>query len=428
MKGPIFEDSKKQKFYYSPFTGRIVPVPREITLDDLVEEPGHFIFKSNPEEVKRRLEEERQSIILEATQECNLRCSYCIYGGDYVGERVHSKKSMSIEVALRASEDFLNHSKKSKFKTISFYGGEPTLNFDVVKKVILAYEGEKGLRFSISTNGTTLEKHARFIQDHRILTAISLDGPKEINDKNRVYNGTNRGSYEGIIKGLNQLNDSFKRKNISFSATIGDSKDFMTCGDFFSSFFPHNAFRVGFVKSWDSPMEQITATKKDFEKLKRRYVQIMARGEKAPTFLSFLFEEGLDLIDNRVRNYGGDELPVSGSCIPGVRKLFVTTEGLYYPCEKLSYPGLEIGNDKEGIDQNKIQKLLNFVEENVNTYCSNCWAGTICNSCIILDSRRGGEYDQERLSKNCEMKRNSIMGYLGIYADLKQIKQLKGGE
>jgi uncharacterized protein len=329
---------------------------------------------------------------------------------------------MNIETALNACKDFLDHSKKTGFRMISFYGGEPTLNFELIEKIVLTYEQEKGLGFSVSTNGTKLKDYAKFIQDHRIFVAVSLDGPKGIHDKNRVSK-EKKGSYDEIMKGLNALDDSFKKHHLSFSATIKDPEDFMSCFEFFSNNFQNNAFRVGFVKFLDSPKKEVMATRKDFERLKNIYLQMVTNNNKIPTFLSFLFEEGLNLIDNRVRNYNEEELSCLHSCIPGVRKLFITTEGKYYPCEKLAYPELEIGDNKQGIDRDKVLGLLKFVIDKENDYCSTCWAGTICNSCILLESRKEGKYDQERLCQNCDKKRNSIIDYLSLYADLKKVKK-----
>lgn len=74
-------------------------------------------------------------VVLQVTQNCNLRCSYCAYSGSYFN-RTHSKKRMSTETAIRAVDFFMSHSSEVSKSTIGFYGGEPLLEFSLIKKVV----------------------------------------------------------------------------------------------------------------------------------------------------------------------------------------------------------------------------------------------------------------------------------------------------
>lgn len=145
-------------------------------------------------------------LVLQVTQKCNLRCSYCVYSGDYKN-RNHSQKEMSWETAKEAVDYLYGHSMSSEDIYISFYGGEPLLMFRLIKEVVEYVKREycqRTVHFNLTTNGTlfTPEIVQYFIKNN-IQIMFSLDGPKEVHDKNRIFAGSNRGSFE-------KLRDSMK--------------------------------------------------------------------------------------------------------------------------------------------------------------------------------------------------------------------------
>ena len=124
MKGLLFKSKGGEQFYYSPLTGRIIQLPEEVTRDKLAQEDFKFKFGYDKDRVRKVLSSNLENLILEGTQDCNLRCGYCIYGGEYIGERNHQAFSMSLDVAQQAATFFLDHSKETRpIRVISFYGG-----------------------------------------------------------------------------------------------------------------------------------------------------------------------------------------------------------------------------------------------------------------------------------------------------------------
>jgi len=106
------------------------------------------------------LERKVPKITLQVTQDCNLRCKYCIYSEEHSqGQRSHSTKTMSWESAKRAIDFLREHSVDSPNVNVGLYGGEPLLEFDLVKKIVEyskeCFEG-KELTFNMTTNGTLL--------------------------------------------------------------------------------------------------------------------------------------------------------------------------------------------------------------------------------------------------------------------------------
>lgn len=437
IKGPLFRNRKGNQFYYSPLTNRIIPVPNKLSSDNLVLENGKFKFGYNREKVLNKLSNCLESLVLEGTQDCNLRCNYCIYGGNYDGERVHRPFSMDLDVAEKASEFLLAHSNELKQpRIISFYGGEPLLNFSLIENLIKKYQNEKKLMFSISTNGTLLKRHAPFLQENKILVAVSIDGPSQIHDRNRKFID-GRGSYDTIIDALSKFDETFIKHNLSFSATLDREEDLMEAYSFFSNEFPDNSFRIGFAKFWDSKLSKriVALSHEDFVSLAGRYQKGISDG-KVPSFLKFFFDIPMTRIHERGGQYDSSFIEPRGFCVPGTRKLFVKPDGKFYTCEKLGSDFFEIGNIEDGIDETKVFNLLDEIYSLSTINCSNCWATPLCDSCLMVDASKEGILDGDRLRQNCEMKKTSIIKYLGLYIDLynslgmnfmRYLEQLKGG-
>lgn len=177
-----------------------------------------------------------ETLYLIVTDNCNLRCSYCFINNNM--PKNYHRDFMSFSIAKEALDMFFVNLAKnppeysSLTKTIFFYGGEPLLNFNLVKQSIeyieSVYENEiktmgEKFRLSIVTNGTTInEEIAKFIGAHDNLDiAISVDGPKNIHDKKR-RDTNNKGSFTKAIHGLKILQKVGNKKDISISSTVDE--------------------------------------------------------------------------------------------------------------------------------------------------------------------------------------------------------------
>lgn len=146
-----------------------------------------------------------RQLILQVTQNCNLRCKYCVYSGSYVN-RTHTKKRMSFEIAKQAVDFYFAHNTNKDAGVISFYGGEPLLEMELIKKIVVysekLYEG-KELRFNMTSNATLLtDEIADFLYEHNFNLTISLDGPEEVHNQSRVFADSKTGTFQCIIKNL----------------------------------------------------------------------------------------------------------------------------------------------------------------------------------------------------------------------------------
>lgn len=153
-----------------------------------------------------------ETLFLEVTESCNLRCGYCVYGGHYQYKRNHGQLSMTRDIACRALDYLKEHSSKSKRTSVSFYGGEPLLDFELVKfcagyaKDIIP--GNK-LSFAITTNGTILTPEmAEFFYENDFRVLVSIDGPQDIHDSFRL-DLKGKGSHKRTVDGLKNLIDVY---------------------------------------------------------------------------------------------------------------------------------------------------------------------------------------------------------------------------
>lgn len=181
------------------------------------------------------------NVILQVTQNCNLRCEYCVYSGSYIN-RVHTNKRMSFETAVKTIDFLAAHSLNCNEVSIGFYGGEPLLEIELIKKAVsYAKEvfGEKKVNFNMTTNATLLNMDiADFLVQNDFNITISLDGPRNIHNKNRIFANSNKGTFDLIMENIALIREKypFFDKKISFNAVI-DLKQNVSCtNEFFLNY------------------------------------------------------------------------------------------------------------------------------------------------------------------------------------------------
>src|SRR6185437_13291070 len=143
------------------------------------------------------------TMVLNVTNQCNLSCTYCYeYGEDKIVDTENGKKPkfMNEETARESVEFMFKESGDNKMAHLTFFGGETLLNFPVLQKTVLyarqrAAELGKQVDFSLTTNATLLKPEViEFLADNGVGVTISIDGPKEMQDKFRVFHN-GQGSY-----------------------------------------------------------------------------------------------------------------------------------------------------------------------------------------------------------------------------------------
>lgn len=383
--------------------------------------------------LKYYCESKLENIILQITQNCNLRCKYCVYSGSYKN-RVHSNKRMSIEVAKKGIDFLINHSGERSEISISFYGGEPLLEFDLIKKCILYTEGRvegKKVIFNFTTNLTLLnEDILKFLVDHEVLMMVSLDGPKEIHDQYRQFIG-GEGTFDTIYKNImmiNKLYPEYYKKCVNFN-TVFASCNYNCVEKFVSKdkLFNHINFLSSLVNNTNR-IEKVDVRQSYYEESNYSffigYLYRIGRLKKKTNF-KLLESAVLKIGESRKgkvdlqRTSLPEKWHHGGPCIPGVLRLFIDVEGNFFPCEKVSEysKNMNIGNLTEGYFIKKIENALNIERLN-GKKCHNCWAYQDCQLCVgCIDS----EFSVEEFDEKCQEIKYEVENEYKDYCTLKEL-------
>lgn len=205
------------------------------------------------EEVVERLKEGIKSLTLEVTEACNLRCRYCIFSGGYANWRSHGHRRMSEATALAAIDLYLKNSRNSDTVMIGFYGGEPLLNFGLIRRCcdyVKSREREDGrhrdIHFSLTTNGTLLtDDKLEYLIRNNFSVSFSLDGPQEIHDRYRVF-ADGQGTFEFVFPIIQRIYREYPRyfnEKILFNCTITPTANLKSLTAFFGRY--HHLFTGG---------------------------------------------------------------------------------------------------------------------------------------------------------------------------------------
>ena len=161
------------------------------------------------------------------TNTCNLRCKYC-----FIGKLNDKPIKMEESTLIKAIEMFNSHLEKIGEKgTIFLYGAEPLLNFDLIKLGVLYVKKQNyNIQFSMVSNGILItEEIANYKKNNNISLGISIDGPKEITDENRIFKSNNKSVYDAVLNKIELL----KEKNVDFGLSITIAPIFLENEDYF---------------------------------------------------------------------------------------------------------------------------------------------------------------------------------------------------
>jgi uncharacterized protein len=331
---------------------------------------------------------------------------------------------MSFDIAKRAIDFYIQHSERNDHPVITFYGGEPLCNFDLVKRCIEYSKPKttKNIIFAITTNGTLLTPEIfDYLSKNGCLINVSLDGPNDIHDRYRVFSSGN-GTHSTIIKNLKRIS----LKEISFNITISPPYEFERIKDYFDSLGlgEREYMRVALVAKEDSSLfpcdnkvffrelnSQITVAREEFKK------DLINGTENRSLFLKSFFEKDLLAIRKRGIFERFDEFHYPNRiCTPGKRKLFVDVNGDFFICENMT-DFRPIGNVFIGFDYAEIFKILDEYIKYCNIDCLSCWAIRLCDFCFVT-MKKGHELDFDRKRKKCKAMKEWLEIILEFYLEV----------
>ena len=326
-----------------------------------------YDYKNNSKVVK--------ALCLHVAHTCNLNCSYCFASqGKYQGERA----LMSFEVGKQAFDFLIANSGTRKNLEVDFFGGEPLMNWDVVKQLV-AYarsvekQHGKNFRFTFTTNGMLLNDEViDFLNKEMTNVVLSLDGRKEVNDHFRK-NYAGQGSYDTIVPNFQRLVEKRGGKDYYVRGTFTHNNV-----DFTNDLF-HMA-DLGFTELSMEPVvcppdDPYALTKEDLPKLFEQYeilAKEMLRRKKEGRGFTF-YHYMLDL-----KNGPCIYKRITG-CGSGTEYMAVTPWGELFPCHQfVGDPKYSLGNIWDGVTNTAVQDEFRSCNAYARPECKDCWAKLYC--------------------------------------------------
>lgn len=355
------------------------------------------------EEAQAVLETDIPQLVLEVTEACNFRCRYCVYSGSYGSMwRTHGSRHMSWEIARAAIDFYYSKSHEIEKPTIGFYGGEPLMRFDLIKKCVeyaraLPWANPSGLHLSITTSGSLLtDEMMDFFVNNDFSVLISLDGPQREHDRDRIL-ANGQGTFSQVFKRVQRFRERAPRffgDRVAFSAVGTAETDMLAVNDFFVEL--QNRVNFTFVRPGHVDLSNFpTGSPADLSRaeLFNRFCSTLAGlADHDLTFMHYLFDEDfLALFQRGVTDKLVEDLLATGACFPGKRKVFVTVDGSLHMCERIS-PQFPIGNVWRGFDVPRIVDLVNTFRRIMDSEeCRNCWMVRFCPVCYTHLETNGGQ-------------------------------------
>jgi len=346
-----------------------------------------------------------KALCLHIAHDCNLACRYCFAEeGEYHGRRA----LMSYEVGKKALDFLIEHSGSRRNLEVDFFGGEPLLNWQVVKDLVAYGRRQekihnKNFRFTLTTNGVLLNDEVQeFVNREMANVVLSIDGRKEVHDHMRPFrNG--KGSYDLVLPRFRKLADSRNQEKYYVRGTFTR----------YNRDFSRDVLHLADLGFRQISVEPVVGTEEEEYALR-------------PEDLPEIFAEYDRLAAEMVRRYGTDEdftffhfmLDLTGGpcvakrlsgCGSGTEYLAVTPWGDLYPCHQ--FAGEEkyrMGNVDEGIIRTDLREEF----RNCNVYskekCRNCFARFYCSGGCAANAYKFHGSINEAYEISCELERKRV--------------------
>ena len=357
-------------------------------------------FEPLQDELKRRSEGIVKALCLHVAHSCNLNCEYCFASqGKYSGERA----LMSFETGKRALDFLIEHSGSRRNLEVDFFGGEPLMNWQVVKDLVkyarsVEKQHNKNFRFTLTTNGMLIDDEViEFSNREMSNVVLSLDGRREIHDRYRVdYEG--RGSWDRIVPKFLEFvkrrgNKSYYIRGTFTHANPDFLKDIETMLD------------LGFTELSMEPVvaaenDPASLTKEDISVVKEQYEKLallMLDREKEGRPFTF-YHYMIDLKD------GPCVYKRISGCGSGTEYMAVTPWGDLYPCHQfVGDEKFRLGDVWKGVDNVEMTDEFRACNVYSRQECRECWARLYCSGGCAANAYHASGSVNGIYEKGCEL-------------------------
>ncbi|MBO7105451.1 MAG: radical SAM protein [Fibrobacter sp.] len=358
--------------------------------------------------------------VAKLTEKCNLNCSYC-----YIEAGCQKKGMMDEKTAIRIVDEFIEMHKDDRLPlNYSFHGGEPLLNFEIMKKVTeYAKPYRDRLTLSIQTNGTLItDEIAEFLKENKIEVGISIDGPQFIQDASRYYLG-GKGSFEHVMRGIKIL----QKHNVSFGAiSVLNGLNAKYINETIDFFLENKIYAISF-----SPIQKNGRGKDDsnyyvdgdtiFEAYKVILDRIIAHN-KTHDRNEWIAERVLSNLIQSIFFNKKTFMCMDSPCGAARKILGIDVHGNFYACDNFTgdkdflIGSLEKGHIKDQLLESPIRKkAASRCKENIKR-CKDCtWRGLCPGLCYSADYYSGVKEEDE--TEVCSFYKKIIPYLIGRIAE-----------
>ena len=372
-------------------------------LEEIKQLKEQGLLFSEPEEADEKGESVIKAMCLHLAHDCNLRCEYCFAkGGAFDGKR----ELMSFEVAKAAIDYLVKASGKRRNLEIDFFGGEPLMNFGVLKKTVeyaRSIEGEnnKNFRFTVTTNAYHItDEMNKYLNENMHNIVVSIDGRQKVHDTTRkTAKGT--GSYERVVKNAAALTRDRQGEYYARGTFTADNLDFAQdvlhvadLGFYGVSIEPVVTKLPNEIKE-----EHLPSIYKEYERLAKEY---MRRENEGDGFVFFHFMVDLDAGPCKKKRVRG--------CGAGTEYIAIAPNGDIYPCHQ--FVGQEDEYKMGSVFEQELSEGIAKQFDDCDIYhiegCEDCWAKYYCSGgCAAANVNMNGDM-YKPYEVGCKMQRKRL--------------------
>lgn len=346
-----------------------------------------------------------KALCLHIAHDCNLACKYCFAGeGEYKGDR----SLMSYEVGKKALDFLVANSGSRRNLEVDFFGGEPLMNFDVVKKLVaygreIEKEKDKNFRFTLTTNGVLLNDDIiEFANKEMDNIVLSIDGRKEVHDYMRPFkNGA--GSYDLIIDKFKKVAESRNQTKYYVRGTfthynLDFVKDVLSLADEGFEQISVEPVVAGPEEPYAIREEDIPVICEGYDALAKEMLKRKKEGRGFHFFHYMIDLSGGPCVYKRL-----------SGCGSGTEYLAVTPWGDLYPCHQ--FVGEEqfcLGNVDEGIRNTELRDTFKLCNVYAKEECRNCFAKFYCSGGCAANAYHCHNDINKPYEIGCELQRKRV--------------------
>ena len=412
------EDRRKEEGFRQEITDKMLAkYGEDITAEDMkdvfedldeLEENGTLftvdVYKEGVIDFKKR-QTVVKALCLHIAHDCNLACRYCFAGeGEYKGDR----SLMSLEVGKKALDFLVANSGNRRNLEVDFFGGEPLMNFDVVKELVaygreLEKTHDKHFRFTLTTNGVLLRDDViEFANKEMDNIVLSIDGRKEVHDHMRPFkNG--KGSYDFILDKFKKVAESRNQQKYYVRGTfthynLDFVKDVLSLADEGFEQISVEPVVAGPEEPYAIREEDIPQICEGYDELAKEMLKRKKEGRGFNFFHYMIDLSGGPCVYKRL-----------SGCGSGTEYLAVTPWGDLYPCHQ--FVGEEefcLGNVDDGIVNTEMRDTFKLCNVFAKEECRNCFAKFYCSGGCAANAYHCHQDINKPYEIGCELQRKRV--------------------